>query len=426
MHTRRHFLRSSTGLIALPFLESLGFRRFASAAPAEAPPKRMVFLGIGFGVTKETWFPDVNQTGPQYTLPPGLAPLARHQQDFTLIQGLANRYSEDAHGGSTYWLTGANAHEGGASAYNSISADQVAAAAFGKNTRYASLQLNGSDKDLSGPGHGRGLSLAWDHRGKPIAGMNSPLAVFHRLFSAEKVSLEELRARMTQKRSLLDAVRVEAEDLQRGLAKNDVEKLEEYFQGLREIEQRIARDEQWQSVPKPKAPLPQPAEGRSGVEEIQLMYDLMVAALQTDSTRVLTYRLPITNLLTGLGIKVAAHDMSHYSPGERMEASQKRDVTHSTLLAVFLDKLKAVRETDGSRLFDHSTVVFGSNLSHVHNLTNCPTLIAGGGSGIRLGRHLVASRDTPLCNVWLTLLRGSGVSVERHGDSSGEFKPLIG
>ena len=426
MHTRRDFLRSSTGLIALPFLESLGFRRFASAAAAGAPPKRMVFLGIGFGVTKETWFPDVSQTGPEYALSPGLAPLARHQRDFTLVQGLANRYSEDAHGGSTYWLTGANAHEGGASAYNSISADQVAAAALGINTRYASLQLNGSDKDLSGPGHGRGLSLAWDRRGKPIGGMNSPLAVFHRLFSAERVSLEELRVRMAQKRSLLDAVREEAEDLQRGLAKNDVEKLEEYFQGLREIEQRLARDEQWQSVPKPEAPLPQPAEGRSGVEEIQLMYDLMVAALQTDSTRVLTYRLPIANLLTGLGIKVAAHDMSHYSPGERMEASQKRDVTHSKLLAGLLDKLKAVRETDGSRLFDHSTVVFGSNLSHVHNLTNCPTLIAGGGSGIRLGQHLVASRDTPLCNVWLTLLRGSGVSVERHGDSTGEFKPLMG
>lgn len=425
MITRRHFLRSGTALVALPFLESFGFRRFAAAAVPAAPPKRMMFLGMGFGVTKETWFPDVKQTGADFALPQGLAPLARHKKDFTLIQGLSNRYSEDAHGGSTYWLTGANPHEAGASAHNSISADQVAAAAFGKETRFASLQLNGSDKDLSGPGHGAGLSLAWDNRGKPIAGINSPLAVFNRLFSAEQVPLDQLRLRMTQKRSLLDGVLLEAQDLQRGLAKNDADKLEEYFQSIREIEQRLAKEEQWQSLPKPKAPLTQPPDARSGVEEIKLMYDLMVAAFQTDSSRVLTYRLPISNLLSSLGVKVAAHDMSHYSPGERMEASQRRDVAHSELLAGLLDKLKAVQEPDGSSLFDHCSVVFGSNLSSVHNLTNCPTFIAGGGAGIKLGQHLVATKDTPLCNVWLTLLQGSGLQVERHGDSTGPLKALI-
>lgn len=418
MSTRRHFLRSSSALIALPFLDSLGFRRFAAAATPAAPAKRMIFLGMGYGVTKETWFPDVSQTGTDYKLPAGLAPLARHQKDFTVVQQLTNRYSEDAHGGSTRWLTGASAH-------NSVSVDQVAAATLGKHTRFASIQLNGSDKDLVGSGHGHGLSLAWDNSGKPIAGINSPLAVFHRLFSAEQVPLDQLRLRMKQKRSLLDAVMVEAQDLQRGLAKNDVEKLDEYFEGLREIELRIAKDEQWQSIAKPKAPIPPPPEGRSGVEEIKLMYDLMVAALQTDSTRVLTYRLPVANLLTSLGINVAAHDMSHYSPGERMEASQKRDTAHSQLLAGLLDGLKAIKEADGSRLFDHSTVVFGSNLSHVHSLTNCPTLIAGGGSGIKLGHHIVTSKDTPLCNAWLTLLHGSGVKAERHGDSSGLLKELI-
>ena len=117
--------------------------------------------------------------------------------------------------------------------------------------------------------------------------------------------------------------------------------------------------------------------------------------------------------------------MSHYNPGERMEASQKRDAANSELLAGLLDKLKAVSEVDGSRLFDHTTVVYGSNISNVHNLTNCPTLLAGGGSGIKLGHHLVASKDTPLCNAWLTLLHGSGVKVERHGDSSGVVKELI-
>jgi hypothetical protein len=425
MINRRHFLRSSAATLALPFLESVGFRRFASAAAPGTPAKRMVFIAMGYGVTQETWFPDRAQTGTGYVLPPGLAPLARHKEDITIVQGLTNRYSEDAHAGSTFWLSGANPHEGGAVFHNGISADQVAANAFGKHTRFASLQLNGGDKDLSGPGHGQGLSLAWDNRGKPIGGQNSPLAAFNRLFSAETESVEKLRRRLEQKRSLLDTVLEEARDLQRGLAKADLEKLDEYFQGIREIEVRLLKDEQWQSVPKPKAPLQAPPEGPAGREEIRLMYDLTAAALQTDSTRVVTYRLPISNLLSSLGVKVAAHDMSHYNPGERMEASQKRDAANTELLAGLLDKLKAATEPDGTRLFDHTTIVFGSNLSNVHNLSNCPTLITGGGAGVKLGHHLVVSKDTPLCNAWLTLLRGSGLDVERHGDSSGVVKELL-
>ena len=425
MLNRRHFLRSSAATLALPFLESAGFRRFASAATPGTPPKRMIFIAMGYGVTQETWFPDRAHTGPGYALPPGLAPLARHKDDLTVVQGLSNRYSEDAHAGSTFWLTGANPHEGGAVFHNGISADQVAAGAFGRDTRFASLQLNGSDKDLSGPGHGQGLSLAWDTRGKPIGGQNSPLAAFNRLFSAESESVEKLQRRLAQKRSLLDTVREEAQDLQRNLTKADIEKLDEYFQGIREIELRLTKDEQWQSVPKPKSPLQAPPEGPLGREEIRLMYELTAAALQTDSTRVVTYRLPIANLLTSLGVKVAPHDMSHYNPGERMEASQRRDAANSELLAGLLDKLKAVTETDGTRLFDHTTVVFGSNISNVHNLTNCPTLITGGGAGVKLGQHLVVSKDTPLCNLWLTLLRGSGIQIERHGDSSNVVRELI-
>lgn len=425
MINRRHFLRSSAATLALPFLESIGFRRFASAAAQGAPAKRIIFIAMGYGVTQETWFPDRAHTGPGYVLPPGLAPLVRHKEDITIVQGLSNRYSEDAHAGSTFWLTGANPHEGGAVFHNGISADQVAAAAFGKATRFASLQLNGGDKDLSGPGHGQGLSLAWDNRGKPVGGQNSPLAAFNRLFSAETESIERLQRRLAQKRSLLDTVLEEARDLRRGLTQVDLEKLDEYFQSIREIEVRLLKDEQWQSVPKPKSPLGAPPEGPVGRDEIRLMYDLTTAALQTDSTRVATYRLPISNLLTSLGVKVAAHDMSHYNPGERMEASQKRDAANSELLAGFLDKLKAVPEADGTRLFDHTTVVFGSNISNVHNLNNCPTLITGGGAGVKLGHHLVVSKDTPLCNAWLTLLRGSGIDVERHGDSSGLLKELI-
>ncbi|MDA7511534.1 DUF1552 domain-containing protein, partial [Verrucomicrobia bacterium] len=107
---RRHFLRGTGALIALPALESIGFRRFASAAATapSTPSKRAVFLGFGFGVTKETWYPDLKDSGPAYQLSPGLKPLARHKSEFTVVQGCSNNYSNEAHWGSTFWLTGAN------------------------------------------------------------------------------------------------------------------------------------------------------------------------------------------------------------------------------------------------------------------------------------------------------------------------------
>ena len=155
------------------------------------------------------------------------------------------------------------------------------------------------------------------------------------------------------------------------------------------------------------------------------MYDLIVAAFETDSTRVITYRQPISKLLTSIGINVAPHDMSHYSPGERMEASQKRDLVQSELLAGLIEKLKATRQVDGTRLFDHTCLVFGSNIRSVHYLDNCPTILSGGGARIKLGQHIVVQKDTPLCNAWLTLLRGVGINAPRHGDSTGIIPELI-
>lgn len=424
---RRRFLRSATGLIAIPTLDSLGFRRFARAAAPLRPPKRLVFLGIGFGVTQETWFPKAEDVGRDYALPEGLAPLARHKADFTLVQGCMHRFASDPHGGSTFWLTGANPFgAAGKSFHNSISVDQVAAATFGRQTRFSSLQLNGSEPNLDGPGHGRGLSLAWDAGGKPVAGDNSPVIAFHRLFSPDDVPIQQRQAMLADERSVLDDMLEDARSLRRGLNAADAGKLDEYFESLRSIETRLSKEERWLGRTKPKAPLPAPGEGLVGRAEIMLMYDLIVAALQTDSTRVITFRQPIQQLLASLGLKVASHDMSHYQPGGRMEASQKRDTVQSEMLAGLLDSLKSAKEADGSCLFDHTTVVFGSNIRSAHYLDNCPTLIAGRGAGVPLGQHLVQPKDTPLCNVWLTLLKGSGVAAERFGDSTGVIAELQG
>lgn len=425
---RRQVLRSATAVVALPLLESLGFRRFARAATVAAPPKRLVFLGFGWGVTDESWYPSQSTPGADYELPSGLAPLARHKADFSIVQGLRNKFSVEGHAGSTWWLTGANPYaQPGQSYCNTISADQVAAAEFGNATRFASLQLNHSEAgDRSG--HGPGLSLAWDASGKPIGGENGPLAAFHRMFSQDTTPLEQRQKLIAQKRSVLDTVLENARSVKRGLGQNDVEKLDEYFESVRNIETRLSKEEKWMDRPRPDAPFGAPNSSLSGKDEIKMMYDLLVAAFQTDSTRVITYRQPVATLLTSIGNDVAPHDMSHYhsTRGEKLVCSQQRDQAQSTLLAGLLDKLKETKEADGSRLFDHVALAYGSNIRTGHDLTNCPTIITGGGASVKLGENIVVKKDTPLCNAWLTMLQGIGVPADRHGDSTGVLPELLG
>lgn len=422
---RRQLLRAAGTLIALPVLDSFGTRAIRAEAKQVVPPKRMVFLSFGWGVTNETWYPGIHQTGSEYSLPLGLAPLQKHKSDFTIVQGLSNRFNNEAHWGSTFWLTGANRYaEPGQSFHNSVSVDQVAAMRLGSDTRYSSIQLGTTDVENSG--HGPGLSLAWDIRGKPMSGYDTPVVAFHRLFSDDSTPLEQRQAALNQQRSVLDAVVQDAKRLSRGLNSTDTAKLDEYLQGIRDIEVRLSKEEKWLTVPKVKPPINEPKEGLVGREEIKLMYDLIVAALQTDSTRAITYRQPVGTLLTSLGVKVAPHDMSHYSPGDRLEASQKRDQVQSELLSGLIDKLKATKESDGSSLFDNTCLSYGSNIRTIHYLDNCPTLVTGGAAGVKLGQHVVLpGKNTPLCNLWLTLLNGVGVDAKSHGDSTGVINELM-
>jgi len=141
----------------------------------------------------------------------------------------------------------------------------------------------------------------------------------------------------------------------------------------------------------------------------------------------MTFRQPVNTLLTAMDIKVHPHDMSHYHTtlGEKLDASQRRDIAQSELFAGFLDKLKAIKEANGSRLFDNVALAYGSNIRTGHELTNCPTILTGGAAGLKLGQSIVAPKDTPLCNAWLSLLHGVGVKVERHGDSTGLLKEIL-
>ncbi|MCM8534613.1 MAG: DUF1552 domain-containing protein [Lentisphaeraceae bacterium] len=420
---RRRFLQAGSAFVALPYFETFA----AKQEKTTTPPKRMMFLAFGWGVTQQEWYPDQEDIGKDYKLPEMLKPLAKNKQDFTLIQNLWNKHSDGGHWGSTQWLTGANRYaQPGVSFSNSISVDQVAAEQFGMHTRFNSIQLNGSEKNVHASGHGPGLSLAWDKRGKPVGGQNSPFEAYHKLFSKGKTSIDELKKQLADKRSVLDVVLTNAKSLKRELGKVDKAKLEEYFSGIRDIELRLAKEEKWFDVPRPQASVDEPPKEIQGKNEIALMYDIMVAAIQTDSTRVLTYRQPVRTLLTSIGVTVHQHDMSHYhySNNPKCEASKKRDLAQSELLNGMINKLKSTKDFDGSSLFDNTTVVYGSNLRYGHLLDNCPTIIAGGGSGVRMGEHMVMPKDTSLCNLWLTLLQGSGVKAESFSDSTGTLDEI--
>ena len=423
-NSRRHFLRSSTAVIALPFLESFGFRRFASAAPVTAPPKRMIFLGTGFGVTANAWYPDKDDTGYDYKLPECLTPLARHKQDFSILQHLEHANSRDGHSGSTFWLTGADRFAiPGRNFHNTISVDQVAASQFGNETRYTSLHIDGSDL----LGHGSG-SISWNQNGKPIQGLKNPVALYHKLFSGDGVPLEQRQAMLAEERSALDTVLSDARSVKRGLTKTDIDKLDEYFESIRDIETRISKEESWLNVPKkkPANPVKEPGESLEGAPAVQAVYDLMVAAMQVDATRVFTYRLPSDSFCASIGSSFSAHNLSHYAGTERTKDSILRDQAHAKLVAGLMDKLKATKEADGSSLLDNVALTFGSNLRSKHSLNNCPTLIAGGGAGFKQGRHLVMKEEkTPLCNLWLSTLRGSGVNADTFGDATGVIDELF-
>ncbi|MGB8853316.1 MAG: DUF1552 domain-containing protein, partial [Pirellulales bacterium] len=395
------------------------------AAAAAPRPKRLVVLGFGWGVTWESWGPAVDDVGPGYTLPAGLAPLARHKADFTVVQNLTNRRNDAGHWGSTLWLTNADRYAVPGSTFtNTVSVDQLAAEVLGTDTRYASVQL-GCQK-AEGSGHGPGLSLAWDRRGKPMAGWDTPFDAYARLFGDDGESAEQKRQLLADERSALDAVLSDAKALDRRLGKEDSDKLAEYLQSVRDIETRLTKEERWIGVEKPKGVIEPPAKNASGVDEINLMYDLIAAALATDQTRVITYRQPVESLLTSIGAKVAAHDMSHYAPGPQKETSEARDLKQSELLAGLFDRLKAAKAADGRTLFDDTIVVYGSNLRTGHGLDNCPTVLAGGGGAIRHSGHVVLpQKNTPLANLWLTLLHTMGVEAQSFADSTGEVREIL-
>ena len=246
-----------------------------SAAPASAkPPTRMIFCGVGYGFTEKTFYP--TEAGPLEALTEGLSPLERHKKDFSIIKNLTNVGATDPHGGSTSYLTCANVTgTPGKRFHNSISCDLLAGKQLGKNQRYDSLVL--ASKEENAGGHGKGMSLAWNEAGKPVAGTRGPVELYARLFGQTDESPEEREARLNKKRRASSMWCLsDAKSLNGKVSSLDRDKLDEYFQSIREVELGLVKDAQWAEKPKPKTE-PQGTRRRDveGEAEILLTYELI-------------------------------------------------------------------------------------------------------------------------------------------------------
>jgi len=417
--TRRTMLRGVGAAMSLPLLESVAR---ASAPEQEAAPQRMIFLGHAWGVAVDDWFP--KGEGSNYKMSHCLEPLERHRKDFSVLSHLSNKRATGGHWGCTTWLTSADMNGASATAKNGVSIDQLAAHHLGKKTRFQSLELSCPDEGGFGPG----LSLSWSLAGSPVAGETNPVSLFDRLFGAEEVSLERRKFMLSREQSVLDAVLADAKSMHRQISKLDRMKVEEYFQSVRDIETRLSRSEAWLDEPKPEAPFERPEKKLTNSQELTLMYDLMAAAIEADLTRVIAYRQPTIGLMAEAGFQVEGHRTTHCgTKSEEYRASMARNRKEAELLAYFIDKLKSIKDANGESAFYNSMIVYGGGIRHGHGLRDTPTLLAGhGGGGLHQGQHYIYESDqTPLANLWLSMLRQTGIEADRFADSDGTLPGLF-
>jgi len=421
IQNRRAFLKAGSTILALPLLESMG-----QAKTPAASPKRILIIGCGFGFTSQTFFPTEAGRFADIGLTSGLKPLERHKNDISMVSNLTNLGASSPHSGSTSYLTGANVQgTPGKKFHNSVSLDQVVARKIGADTRFPTLTLS---DDANKDGHGPGLSLAWSDKGHPIPGLNNPLDVYHQLYGQSKETKEEREFRLAEKRSILDGVLSDVRATKPKLSKSDQGKLEDYFESVRQIEHNLSRQAEWAQTPKPKSPVSQPKEEQDGLQAIKTMHRLMVAAFQTDSTRVITYRQPVASVLQGNGINLNPHSLSHYGlDPRRREASEQKDVLFMELLASLIDLFKSTEDLNGQNLFDSSLISYGSNLRSGHGLKGCPSIYTGGAAkNLKSGEHIVLpEQDTPLANYWLTLMQSVGVPLDRFSHSTGTLGEIV-
>jgi len=441
--SRRTLLRGIGTAVALPFLDAM--RPAFSAAPSRLAGKAPVRLALSYvpnGIIMEDWTPVAEGTLGQ--LPSVLEPIAKYKDDVMLLSGLTHNNGRALGDGpgdharaAASFLTGVHPKKThGADIQNGISVDQVAADLIGDRTRFASIELATEHGRLAGncdSGYSCAYSnsISWRSDTTPMPPEVNPRLVFERLFGRPGGSNDPI-ARAKRKRyqkSILDFVQQDTRKLQADLGPTDQRKLDEYLTGVREIEQRIAASEATAAHADPSMDRP------SGVpvdfaEHTRLMFDLQVVAFQTDQTRITTFMLGregSNRTYREIGVSGAHHGLTHHrNDEEKIRQISKINRYHMELFSYFLERLDSIHEGDGT-LLDNSIVVYGSGLAdgnrHTHH--DLPVLVAGRASGgLHPGRHLRYKTETPMANLYLTLLDRLGVHPETIGDSNGRLEHL--
>ncbi len=442
---RRTFLRGLGTLVALPVLDSVfPARTFGATAKAVKFPKRVAWIYVPNGANMADWTPATTGTG--FELPMILQPLAAHRDSFSVVSGLANHQGDELGDGggaharaSASFLTGVHPRKtAGADIKGGVSCDQIAASQIGDQTRLPSLELSCDGGQRAGScdsGYSciYQFNLSWKSETQPMIPEVNPRAAFERLFGNPgqvEATLEASARRAAHRKSILDYVLEDARRLESRLNPDDRRKLDEYLTAVRELERRIERAAQF---PTPSAP-----DGASAPEmfetyeqHMQLMYDVMALAFQTDSTRIGTFIVAhdgSNRPYPTIGIRDGHHDLSHHRDDEEKKKKLAQiNRYHVAQFARFLDRLKSIKEGDGT-LLDNCTIQYGSALSNgdKHSPQNLPILIAGHGGGtLATGRHLRVDDKTPMTNLYRSMLGNMGVSTEKIGDSTGKLDPLF-
>ncbi|MCG3124230.1 MAG: hypothetical protein GIKADHBN_02682 [Phycisphaerales bacterium] len=447
--SRRTVLRGLGVTMALPWLEAMtgqvsiarGAAPIVSGAAGAAPaPTRMAFIFMPNGVNYESWAP--TGAGAEFSLSPTLEPLAPLRKHFSVVTGLTldkARANGDGPGdharSSASFLTG---HQARKTAGNDIrigvSVDQFAARQVGGHTRLPSIEL-GCENSPSAGNCDSGYSCAytsnisWREADAPMPKMVDPSVAFERLFG-DATQAAARQERLTRRQSILDFVLDDTKRLERRLGGSDRRKLEQFQTSVREVEQRVerARAESGE-IRRPELPPPDgvPATAR---DHIDLMYDLLLLAFQMDVTRIGTLMVGVdgsNRTFPEIGITEGHHHLSHHQNNQEMiEKIRLIDRFHVERFGRFMEKLAATPDGEGT-LLDHSMIVYGGGISdgNRHNHEDLPILVAGRGGGtIYPGRLIATPRETPLCNLYVSLLERMGCEVETFGDSTGRVESL--
>ena len=439
---RRLFLRGVGAAVALPYLDAM-VPAFAATRHLDSnTPRRLAFVYIPNGVIQEAWTPLA--TGAEFDFTRVLKPLEPYRDDLLVLSGLTHNNGRALGDGAgdharaaSSFLTGVHPKKtAGADIQLGISVDQVAANAIGDQTRYASLELGIEPGRLAGncdSGYSCAYSnsISWRGEQTPNPPEIDPSLVFDRMFGDIEAPLSpEARARRaSRQRSVLDHILSDANRLRSSVGSADRKKLDEYFSSVRDVEKRILSHGQQREAPKPEMVRPQgiPA---NYADHARLMFDLMTLAFQADLTRVATFMMGRegSNLTyPDIGVSRAHHGMTHHrGDPSKIEDITKVNTYHVGQFAQFIDKL-AFTKDGGGRLLDNMMVVYGSGIGdgnrHTHH--DLPVLVAGSGGGtLSPGRHIRYSDETPMNNLYLSLLDRVGVRPEAMGDGTGKLDRL--